>query len=173
MASWVAPTVHSAGDLLSVSDWNNVANDVTFLYQAPYGIFPSSSTAASVTPTTFTTVPLTNTGASVNYGVTLSGNNASVSVAGIYQVVGSVGLSVGGAGSMTPLLYKNGAIALQGSQTNFDGTYGAEAQVSGLIYLNGTSDYLTLKVFQWAAGTKTISTSSTVTYLHMSFVGSL
>ena len=48
MASWTTPPTHATGDSLSVNDWNTIANNETFLYQKPYGLYyTTAATSAS------------------------------------------------------------------------------------------------------------------------------
>ena len=96
MASWTTPTTHATGDILSVSDWNAVANNEIFLYQAPYcKYYNSVLTAIGLT----TAVTLGGT-SFVNYGFSVSSNTVVAPLTGTYYVSGLVTFN-GGAGTAT------------------------------------------------------------------------
>ena len=174
MASWTSITgppalTHAAGDTLSVSDWNNVVNNEQFLYQAPYGIF-SAASVQSVGSGAYTVMHLF--AASVNYGVGQTGYAASTSVAGIYRVSGTVSIAAASAGGLTALIFKNGAQQFQGGEAKIDSFYGATATVEGLVYMNGSSDYVNLQAFQWYSSALNTGGNAQNTFMHINFVGS-
>jgi hypothetical protein len=64
-------------------------------------------------------------------------------VAGYYQVSGSIGLAVISTSiSVIPIIYKNGSAFKQGTTAVSSSTSYPFANVSALIYMNGTTDYL-------------------------------
>lgn len=82
-------------------------------------------------------------------------------VAGYYQVNGSV--SWGFTGNLAVCsIYKNGSSAKWGTLQPATGS-GCSGIVSALIYLNGTTDYIELYVYQ-NNGTNNISSSQSETY---------
>ena len=80
-------------------------------------------------------------------------------VAGYYQFNATV--TENGAVNLWPLLYKNGVMNKAGNSIALASLIGGIAQVSGLIYLNGSTDYVELYIF-CSAGT-TLSTGNAFT----------
>lgn len=83
-------------------------------------------------------------------------------VAGYYQVNVSVGFSAGVSGQCIALIYKNGAFVrlTQSSGTN---STNPTIQCTGLIYLNGTTDYIEAYCYiDTTAGTRNYSGGSSV-----------
>lgn len=169
MASWTTPVTHAAGDLLSVSDWNGLANDATFLYQAPYAMFGNTA-ATSIPAAAFTVVSMTM--GLNNYGIGQTGQAASTSVAGVYRVSAAVAFATSTAVGYA-YIYKNGVQYAQGSQSTGNGVYGPASTVSALVQMNGTTDYVNVRAYQASGGAVNTSGSSLSTYMHLDFVGSL
>lgn len=171
MGSWVAPTVHATGDAFSVNDNNTIANDLTFLYQAPYAMyFGSAGTVA--TTSTLTQITLGGTTAS-NYGFSISGNNAIVPLTGIY----SVQFAVSGAAAAGAVANEYASsIQLNGTQV-ISGIAPPTAVVnptsggSGLLKASAGST-VGLFLFQASGSTLTTSVGASGTYLHLFFMGS-
>lgn len=67
-------------------------------------------------------------------------------VAGYYQVTAEV-VMASGAGFVYPAIYKNGAIAKGGNTTTVN-VVNTSANVTALIYMNGSTDYLEFYLFQ-------------------------
>jgi hypothetical protein len=100
---------------LAVSDWNTIANNETFLYQAPYGFYYNSSGTSCGIGTT--QVTLGGTTAS-GYSFSVSSNNAVVPIAGIYTALFAVQMTSGagsGTNNIQALVYQNGSLTLAGS----------------------------------------------------------
>ena len=84
-------------------------------------------------------------------------------VAGYYQISGSVA----GAAAYAQLLasiYKNGSEFKRGSQAGSAGAYLYQANVSALIYFNGSTDYVELYAYQQSGGSGTINNGQALTY---------
>jgi hypothetical protein len=86
-------------------------------------------------------------------------------VAGYYQVNGSIQISGTTAGQV--LLYKNGSIVIGGTYSGVAGT-GSSTVMSYLVYLNGTTDYISMYGYV-DAGT-TAANNPTCTYFQASLV---
>lgn len=88
-------------------------------------------------------------------------------VAGYYQFNGRVTGSASGGGTITTCqLQKNGAMALFGSAyIPPSGSSSMTVVVSGLVYLNGTTDYLELYVTMTGSGTCSVSNGAGSTFL--------
>jgi hypothetical protein len=174
MASWTTPVTHVAGQSLSISDWNGSANNETFLYQRPYGMFTSAS-VVSVPGSTFTQIALTTQYSAYGLSVNVGNVSASVAPLGVYQVSAAV--------TMTPpattayniqcAIYRNGSILLNGSnELTANTVIGATSVVSGLVKFSATTDYISLYVFHLSGSAKDTAIANNQTYLSMSFVGS-
>jgi len=146
------------GDVLTVDASGKVSLPGTVIVNNGPCFSAYQSVAQSILSGTFTKVQLQfkeydSTGAfdnTVNY-------RFQPNIAGYYIFHGGVYGSV-----PTPifsLLYKNGAEAKRGSSTTQD-----NAAVSGLIYLNGTTDYVELYVRQSSGATITSETGVSLTY---------
>jgi hypothetical protein len=171
MASWTSPVTHVSGDVLSVTDWNGVANNETFLYQVPY-ILAYNSVSTSLTDGTPTQISLGGITAD-GYGFSVSSNNVIVPLTGVYSVQFAV--QVGGSGSpgandMNCSVYHNGSVVIQGSTvptaTTFPGSSGG-----GLVACSA-SDTLGLVAVQGASATLSTQNNAYSTFLHVFFVGS-
>ena len=119
MASWGTPPVHVTGDTLAVSDWNTVANNETFLYEAPYGLY-YNSVAVTLVLGASTQITLGGTEAS-GYGFSVASNNAVVPIAGLYSTTCSVYISAAEV-LLTALTYHNGSQIRQGSSGTLIGS---------------------------------------------------
>ena len=148
----------------------NIVGPIAQVYQ---------SAAQTLTSATFTLIEhqteLFDTGGcfnNTNAPVTLNGLTAPAysftpNVAGWYQV--SAGLTMGSlASAVTIAIYKNGAsakiLSLTEPGTTLYGSYG-----SGLIYLNGTGDYI--QIYGRVSVGQALQAESTTTYFDIAFVG--
>lgn len=89
-------------------------------------------------------------------------------VAGYYQVNGSASWAFTTAFSV-PSIYKNGSAFKWGNLISATAA-GCSGTVSALIYLNGSTDYVELFVFQSTGSSQNIATSSSETYFQASMV---
>lgn len=167
MASFTAPTIHVTGDDLPVTDYNAVANNTTFLYQAPYA-YAYNSGNVSVPDITATKITL-DTFLFSGYGWSISSNNLIVPLTGIYQTSSAVFLSTG-TGFVIVYLSLNGSTSLASVvQTTASG---ATAAVSGLVKCTA-GDALSLVTQQSSGSETTLVSAVGLTFLNVSFVGSV
>lgn len=115
MASFTTPTIHATGDVLSVSDFNAVANNTTFLFQAPAAnVFNSVATPLG----TGTVTPVTLGGTTLlNYGFSVASNNLVIPIAGVYWLSGQVAAAVG-TGVLASVISLQGANVAQANTLN-------------------------------------------------------
>jgi hypothetical protein len=86
-------------------------------------------------------------------------------VAGYYQIQGSAYLQGGASGQFSARIYKNGIGFVVGNFTPAsDADIGGFA--SGLVYMNGTTDYVELYVFQNSGSTRTTFGDSASLYTY-------
>lgn len=172
MASWTTPVIHATSDVLAVADWNGLANDATFLYQAPYALY-FNSVATTIGNASNTQITLGGTTAS-GYGFSVSSNAAVVPLAGVYQVHFSATLSSAGVGTandqFTAFVTQNGTTVLGGSSVPTAVTYSVSSG-SGLVVC-AASDSIALWGNQDSGGNMTTTTGAAQTYLHLAFIGS-
>ena len=88
-------------------------------------------------------------------------------VAGYYQINGSYSESGTAAGQIYVMIYKNGVEAKRGSQISVNAT-GVIA--SALIFLNGSTDYAEIFVYQSTGAAVNTNASSFLTYFQAAFV---
>jgi len=93
-------------------------------------------------------------------------------VAGYYLVTGRIACSASTSGTVAlPLIYKNGSLLLNGqSYIPPSGSSSMTATVTGLVYLNGSTDYLELWANITGTGTVTITNGTGVTFLQGALV---
>ena len=91
-------------------------------------------------------------------------------VAGYYQINGQV--SIGGAalGYSQITIYKNGSEYSRGSVSPNNTSVGAQSTVSNLVYLNGSTDYVELYVYQNSGGSVTNQNNTFMNYFSGSMV---
>jgi hypothetical protein len=83
-------------------------------------------------------------------------------VAGYYQV--TAGFSVGGAAQVQSCkIYKNGSTAIDGNDAS-----ASQSAVTGLLYLNGSTDYI--EAYAFSVNAKTIDNLAARTYFQASMV---
>lgn len=73
-------------------------------------------------------------------------------VAGYYQISGNTALATTGAAGLMVNIFKNGSRFKDGSQSGSSSGSGYEASVSALVYLNGSTDYVELYMYQASGG---------------------
>lgn len=113
--------------------------------------------AQAVSGATYTKVAINTEEFDTNSNFDTTNYRFTPTVAGYYQVNGAIGYT---ASNITNLvtIYKNGVEFKRGQYTN---TSNFCANVSALIYLNGTTDYVELYVY---SGAVTYSASAFLTY---------
>ncbi len=79
-------------------------------------------------------------------------------VAGYYQINGQVEVQSQAAGEMVVMLWKNGAVYRYGTDVNASNTYAGV--ISTLVFLNGSTDYVELYV--WNATAKNLYNNASI-----------
>lgn len=172
MATWVTPPTHATGDYLSITDWNDVCNDLTFLHQAPYGQYWNTSATSGATGTD-TRVQLG--GHRSNHGfVAPSTNQIEIPLAGVYTVSFSVSASTSGSGSgndrFNAGLNQNGTQVIEGSPVPSYVGNDPVSNGSGILVCNA-GDLITLIFTNNADATYSTNPSDQSTFVHLAFVG--
>ena len=172
MASWTTPPTHSTGDLLSAPDWNAIADNETFLYQKPYGLYYNSTGKACLSGAT-TQVTLGGRRGS-NYGFTISSNNVFVPLTGLYEVSFAVSMATAagsGANTLWALAYHNGAAVGKGATVPSYAQGGASSAGACKVLCNA-GDYIGLFLGNLSGSTMTTVNDAAQTFLHVNFIGS-
>ena len=165
MAAWTTPITYPTGDSLQVSAWNGVANDETFLYQAPYGLY-YNSVSQSITNNVQTTVTLGGIEAQ-NYGFSISSNTVSVPLTGIYMTYFCVGVAANV--TLRSGVFVGGQYAR--ASTHSGQAYSSSANGFSMLSLTAGAN-LNLSTYCEAIP-PTTNASKWATYLHAYFVGSV
>lgn len=171
MASWTVPVIHATGDVLAVTDWNGLANDATFLYQAPY-VNAYASASVSVANSTDTQVPLgavsfSAYGASVN----TSTGNIAPPLTGIYFVAGVATIAATAASNTLGEIFVSGTKVAEGGSFFNPGAGNTRASVTN-ITIASAGDAIGLWAAQFSGSTASTVTGSLSSYLSAFFVGS-
>jgi hypothetical protein len=154
----------STGNLVIGTSGKGIAYPVTSGGSAlapAFSVYRSGANQALVTGT-FTKVQLNTEEFDTNSNFDSATNyRFTPTVAGYYQISGSVGLT----GTNTRILcaiYKNGAEYFRG----IDATANlSQVNVSGLVYFNGSTDYIELYAFGTFVGTSDIASGQKYTFL--------
>jgi len=93
-------------------------------------------------------------------------------VAGYYQVSGSVNYDPAASGKFFCIIYKTGVAFKGGTGVPFIATQYLSAAVSALVYLNGSTDYVELYTYQSSGGALTLYDSQTFTFFQAALVRS-
>jgi len=174
MASWTTPVIHSTGDILAVSDWNGLANDATFLYQAPSAKY-YNSVSTSCTAAAATTVTLGGTAFS-NYGFSVSsGTNVVVPITGMYFVTANlvIGAGSGGGSAASPVIadiYQSGTRVSVGS--NGPTNYAFPSSTTSTLVNIGSGGYFSLVASNTYGTALSTAVGADTTYLAAFFIGS-
>ena len=91
------------------------------------------------------------------------------SVAGYYQV-NAGGYIINTTGFTGTAIYKNGSFAKRGSSDAPSSANSVQSINSALIYLNGSTDYLEVYVYQGSGSAKNLSSNSSQTYFQAHLV---
>jgi len=139
----------------------NASKEVTSLVQPAFSAYRDTTNQTLVTAT-FTKVQLNAEEFDTNNNFDPTTNyRFTPTVAGYYQISGSVGLT----GTNTRILcaiYKNGSEHFRGQDASVNLS---QVTVSGLVYFNGSTDYVELYVFATFGGTSNIAAGQKYTYL--------
>jgi hypothetical protein len=84
-------------------------------------------------------------------------------VAGYYQINGLAGYVLNSTQIFYLVLYKNGGIYTRGSQIQFN-TNGSLSLYSNLVYLNGTTDYIEMYIYNQSGSTQTLAGNGEISY---------
>ena len=168
MASWSNPVAHTTGDVFAVSDYTVLANNETFLYQAPYAAY-YNSVATSLVNSATTQVTLGGTDFS-GYGWSVSSNNAVVPLTAIFHVEAAI-YTPQNAGILVAEIYQNGSQVTQGT-TQTGSAAVNNLSLSSRVVKCSASDTLGLYGFQNSGGAVNTTAAKTVTYLHAFVIGS-
>lgn len=90
-------------------------------------------------------------------------------VAGYYQLNGAISTDQP-AGSALPAIYKNGVQTLKGAVVPANSSLGTNTVVSGLVYMNGSTDYVELYGYQSNGSAAQTYSNSVDTYFNGSLV---
>ena len=99
-----------------------------------------------------------------------SSSRFTPTVAGYYQISSSVGSGNFGVGQSLIAIYKNGTKYKTGQNGTINNTY--NLTVSGIVYFNGTTDYIEIYVYQASGGTVNTVAQSTETWFNGAMVRS-
>ena len=168
MALWTTPTTYATGNTLSVTAWNALANNATFLYQAPYASYYNSS-ATSLANGSGTQVTLGGTEYS-NYSFSVSSNNVIVPLTGIFVAMFAVG-AVASSGPLYAYINQNGTTEANGAVSTLNATSGGISTGSKVLKCT-ISDTIGLYGNQTSGGSINTSNAADNTYVSMAFIGS-
>jgi hypothetical protein len=182
MASWTTPPVHAVGDYISLTDWNNVANNETFLFQRPYGLYWGNDTSTvnhghghSITLSSATSYSSGNYGGQA-YGFTQSGINITVPYDGLYQVSFAAALTgTTSAGVIWADLTCSTGQTINGDSTETANGIGGNiftSTGSGLLLCTANST-LTLQVQNGSGNNLQVVNQSQYTFVNVMWMGSL
>lgn len=140
-----------------------------------FSAYPSGSFSASAS--TWTIIPANtkefDTNSNYNNTGSTVGNTPAYSflptVPGYYQVNGTWSLGAGSTFTRSLCaIYKNGSLFKQGLDTTT--TTATGSTVSALLYLNGTTDYISFYLYETGSGTNTVNAGPGSTYFQANFV---
>jgi hypothetical protein len=163
----MTPTTHVTGDSLAVSDWNTVANNETFLYQAPYGMY-YNSVVTSLTSGPLVQISLGGTIAS-GYGFSCPSNIAIPPIAGVYQTCFAAQAATT-SGIINAVLCVNGSEYASGAYSAASASLGAQSSGSAVVKWSSGAGFSL-----WGLNTGSTANSGNLafqTYLHAFYVGS-
>lgn len=125
----------------------------------------------TITSTTFTKVQLNAENFDTNNAFDSTTNyRFQPAQAGYYQINGAVNSAASSAATrLLSFVYKNGAVYAQGGDFNSIPASGGTSNVSTIVYLNGSTDYVELWTFIIAA-TAAVGGGDVYTYMDGAFV---
>lgn len=91
-------------------------------------------------------------------------------VPGYYQVNGAATVTAVGSYFCLAEIYKNGSAYKYGNLTNANASGYPTTNVSAQVYLNGTTDYIELYVFQFSGSAQNLAGNTQSTYFQASMV---
>jgi len=129
-----------------------------------------STAGTSATTGTFTKVQFDTKTFDTNTNYNTSTYRFTPTVAGYYQFNATVSFSsVGTAGQMCVSLYKNGTRSIDGMLLSQTATASCYSTVSGILYCNGSTDYVEVYAYQSTGSTQNVGGGS----LSQAFTGAM
>jgi len=90
--------------------------------------------------------------------------------AGYYQISGSINIASGAAFPVLAIIYKNGVAYKNGTVSTGSAAVYNQAEVSALVYLNGSTDYVELWAYQASGGAVNTTIGIQNTYFQGIFI---
>jgi hypothetical protein len=148
----------NSGGALSLDVSNSVYNSLNgFLVLASSGNIPSNAISRAIVSTN-QTIPSGGSGTLVNFTTQIDPNNWLNSAsgrfqptqAGYYQITGSTAYSScpNGANYIQLILNKNSTLVSSDILSGTSGNGGCQLEINDVVYLNGSTDYLTFQAYQ-------------------------
>jgi hypothetical protein len=122
----------------------DASKNVVSLTQPAFSAYLSANQATTINA--FTKILIDTEEFDIGNGFDTGTSRFQPTVAGYYQVTAEV-VMASGVGFVYPAIYKNGAIAKGGNTTTVNAV-NTSANVTALIYMNGSTDYLEFFIFQ-------------------------
>lgn len=139
--------------------------DATYIAQKGVPMFNAYlSSGQSISNNTWTKIQLNAEGYDTHNSFDSTTNyRFQPTIEGFYQIfgrcgLGGIGVSATDAGRV--MIWKNGSTLLVGSAHFYGGSSTNDSVVSGLAYMNGTTDYLELYYLQFSGATRTTNSGS-------------
>ena len=120
-----------------------------------------TTTAQSIPNSTFTKIQLNLENFDTNSNFDSTTNyRFTPTVAGYYQINGNIALGGAASGYCQISIYKNGSAYQSGSGIPNNTSVGGMMQISSVVYLNGSTDYVELWGWQNSGGSLSLSNST-------------
>ena len=157
-------TIEQDGSTILTVDGSGNITPSNDLYPKVPAFSAALSANQSISHNTWTKIPYDTKG----FDTTSDYDNATnyrytPSVAGYYQV-NAGGYIINTTGFTGTAIYKNGSFAKRGSSDAPSSANSVQSINSALIYLNGSTDYLEVYVYQGSGSAKNLSGNSSQTY---------
>jgi hypothetical protein len=156
-------TTTGAFDAYTAAGWVSVASSATAPVNGPAFFATSATNQTGISNATFTKIIF----ATENYDTNnnFASSTFTPTVAGYYQISGGIDMGSGTVTTALVRIYKNGGNIFFGAGINGGSTTEFYSSVSGLVYCNGTTDYIELYAY--------LTTSSNIIYVPSTFCGFL
>jgi hypothetical protein len=127
--------------------------------------FSATSSALTVANSTWTKIPFSSETFDTNNCFNTSNNRFTPTVAGYYMF--GVSVFMGFASNRGAIaVYKNGGSAIQRLDLGSNNNGGISFEANGLLYMNGSTDYVEGYVYQESGGNVSINTDGTLTQFY-------
>jgi hypothetical protein len=124
--------------------------------------FSTTSGALTIPNSTWTKIPFNNENFDTNNNFNTTNNRFTPTVAGYYMFTLSVFMGfTSNRGAVA--IYKNGGSAIQRLDLGSNNNGGISFEANGLLYMNGSTDYVEGYVYQESGGNVTMNTDPTLT----------